>query len=138
MTTSPTRRHHACPALHYGQDPHATGETTVGRSTLSTPSLSGTRHGTSLSQRRRSTRRVEVVTAVIVTSHPLLCGIVGTATRSRGRHFKFVSVRVLRHDKKAHGTGTVPMTTTTEGMTHGVVTGIADVDGGFESLDLSP
>ena len=70
---------------------------------------------------------VEVVTGVIVASHhPPPGGIAGAATRYRGRHL--VSVRVLRHAERAHGTGTVLVITTAEEMVHGTDTGTAGVD----------
>ena len=73
---------------------------------------------------------VEVVTGVIVANHqrPPPGGIVGAATRSRGRHL--VRVRVLRHAERAHGTGTgtVLVIMTAEEMIHGAGTGIAAVD----------
>jgi hypothetical protein len=69
---------------------------------------------------------VELVTGVFIASHPPSGGIVGTATQSRGRHL----VRVLRHAKRAHGTGTILVITTAEEMAHGTDTGIAGVDEG--------
>jgi hypothetical protein len=67
---------------------------------------------------------VESDTAVIVASLRLAPGgIVGTRTRSRGRHL--VRVRVLRHAKRAHGTVTVLvlLITTAEEMFHGTEQG---------------
>jgi len=79
---------------------------------------------------------VEVVTGVIVASHhPPPGGIVGAATRSRGRHL--VRVRVLRHAEITHGTGTVLVITTAEEMIRGTYTGIAGVDEGVYSLGAS-
>ena len=70
---------------------------------------------------------VEVFTAVIVASHhPLPGGIVVTVTRSQGRHR--TSARVLRHAERAHGTGTILVTTTTEEMVHGTDIGTVSVD----------
>ena len=97
----------------------------------------GTRHGTdatiagqhlhlALAETTIDGTTVEVVTGVIVANHhrPPPGGIVGAATRSRGRHL--VRVRVLRHAERAHGagTGTVLVIMTTEEMIHGTNTGI--------------
>jgi len=79
---------------------------------------------------------VEVVTGVIVASHhPPPGGLVGAATRSRGRHL--VRVRVLRHAERAHGTGTVLVITTAEEMIHGTDTGIVGVDEDVYSSGVS-
>jgi len=79
---------------------------------------------------------VDVVTGVIAASHhPPPGGIVGAATRSRGRHL--VRVRVLRHAERAHGTGTVLVITTAEEMTHGTDTGIVGVDEDVYSSGVS-
>jgi len=63
---------------------------------------------------------VEVVTAVIVASHPLPGGIVGAASRSRGRHL--VSVLAI---------------TTAEDVIHGTDTEIAGVDEDVYSSGVS-
>ena len=67
---------------------------------------------------------------------PATGGIVGAATRSRGRHL--VRVRVLRHAQRMPGTGTVLMITTAEEMVYEIGTGIADVDEDVYSLRGSP
>ena len=81
---------------------------------------------------------VEVATAVLVASRhlPPPDGIVGAATRSRGRHL--VRVHVLRHAERTPGTGTVLVITIAEGMIHGTDTGIAGVDEDVYSLEVSP
>ena len=97
------------PLGQYRQDPPGADEVTVGhhrRLALAETTADGT--------------KVEVDAAVIVANHhPLLplSGIVGAATRSRRRHL--VRVRVLRHGERAHGTGNVPVITTTEEMIRG-------------------
>ena len=73
---------------------------------------------------------IEVVTAVIVASHPPPGGFVGLATRSRGL------VSVL-HAKRAHVTRTILMITTAEEMIHGTDTGITGVDEDMYSLGVS-
>ena len=79
---------------------------------------------------------VEVVTGVIAASHhPPPGGIVGAATRSRGRHL--VRVRVLRHAERAHGTETVLVITTAEEMIHGTDIGIVGVDEDVYSSGVS-
>jgi hypothetical protein len=82
---------------------------------------------------------LEMLTAVIVASRPPPGGIVGAATRSRGRHLASVTIVIvsaLRHDERAHGTGTgtVLVITIAEGTIHGTDTGIAGVDEDVYSL----
>jgi len=125
--------------VNTGGIPLDADEMTVGRH-LRRPVTVGTRHGADamIAGRRRHLALAEttidaptvgVVTGVIVASHhphPLPGGIVGAATRFRGRHL--VRVRVLRHAERAHGTGTVLVITIAGGMIHGTGTGIAGVD----------
>jgi len=112
-------------------------EVTVGRR-LHRPVTVRTRHGAdamiagrhlhlALAEMMIGGPTVEVVTGVIVASHhPPPGGIVGAVTRSRGCHL--MSVRVLRHAERAHGTGTVFVIMTAEEMVHGTDTGTAGVD----------
>ena len=101
---------------------------TVGTRHGADATIAGRRLHLALAETTIDGMTVEVVTAVIVASRrPLLPGgIVGAATRSRGRHL--VRVRVLRHAERTHGTGTVLVITTAEEMIHGTGTGIAAVD----------
>jgi hypothetical protein len=108
---------------------------------LRRPVTPGTRHGADatiagrhlhlgLAETTIDGTTVEVVTGVIVASHhpPPPGGIVGAATRSRGRHL--VRVRVLRHAERAHGTGsgTVLVISIAEEMIHETNAGVAGVD----------
>ena len=83
---------------------------------------------------------VEVVTSVIVASHSPPGGIVGAATRSRGRRLERVTnvnMSVLRYAKRAHWTGTVLVVTTAEEMVHRTDTWIVGVDEDVNSLGVS-
>jgi len=87
---------------------------------------------------------IEVVTVVIVASRPSPGGVVGAATRSRGRLLASLSVTnvtvsVLRHGERAHGTGagTVLVITTAEEMIQGTDTMFPCVDEDVYSLGVS-
>jgi hypothetical protein len=123
----------------------AAGEMTVGRH-LRRLVTAGTRHAADvmiagrhlhlgLAETTIARSTVEVVMAVFVASRhpPPPGGIVGAATRSRGRHL----VRVLRHAERAYGTGSVPVITTAEEMIHGTGTEIAGVDEDVYSSEVS-
>jgi len=117
-----------------GRHPHRL-VTVVTRHDADTMTASLHRH-LSLAETTIDAPTVEVVTVVIVASHhPLLGGIVGAATRSRGRHL--VRVRVLRHAERAHETGTILVITTGEEIIHGTDTGIVGVDEDVYSLGVS-
>ena len=142
---SPDRRsyrHSSTPPVNTDGIPPGADEVTVGRH-LHHPITVATRHGADVMTAGRhlhlalAETTVEVVMGVIVAGHhPPPGGIVGAATRSRGRHH--VRVRVLRHAERTHGTGTVLVITTAEEMIHETGTGIADVDEDVYSLEGSP
>lgn len=77
-----------------------------------------------------------------VASRPPPGGIVGAATRYRGRHLASVTnviVSVLHRGERAHGTGTgtVLVITIAEEMIHGTDTGTTDVHERVYSLGVS-
>ena len=74
---------------------------------------------------------VEAVTTVMVASHPLPGGIVGAASRSRGRHLVDTNIRVLRNAERAHGTGAVLVIMTADEVIDGTDTRIAAVGEDF-------
>ena len=96
--------------------------------------IAGPHRHLTLAETTTNAMTVEVVTGVIVASHPLPGGIIGTTTRSRGRHL--VSMSVLHHAQRAHGTGTNLVIMTAEEMIHGTDTGIAGVDENVYSLGV--
>jgi len=124
--------------VNTGGVPPAADEMTVGHY-LHRPVTADSRHVTDamIAGRHRhlalAEPMVEVVTAVFVASLTPPGGIVGAASRSRGRHL----VSILRHAERAHGTGTVLAITTAEDVIHGTDTEIAGVDEDVFSLRVS-
>ena len=147
-------RRSSTPPRQYRRDSPRRGQGDVGRH-LHRPVTAGTRHGAdamiagprrhlTLAETTIGALVVEVVTGVFVASyHPPPGGIVGAATRSRGRLLASLSVTnvivsVLRHGERAHGTGagTVLVITTAEEMIQGTDTRIPGVDEDVYSFKL--
>ena len=120
--------------INTGETPLVADEMTVGRR-LHRLLTAGTRHAADamtagphrylgLAEMTIDGTTLKVVTGVIVANrHPSPGGIVGAATRFRGRHL----VSVLRHTERADRTRTVLVITTAEDMIHGTDTGITAV-----------
>jgi len=115
-----SHRRSSTPPRQYRRDPPAADNMTVG-SRHYRPVTVGSRHAAdgmiagphcylALAETTIDATMIEVVTAVIVVSHPPLGGIVSVATRSRGHH----PVSVLCHAERAHGTGNVLVIMTAE------------------------